>query len=727
MMETAISTISVVVLEVELHCEGCSSNIIAHARTFKGVENVTADINSNKLTVEGKLDSLEIQEYLRLKIKKNVSIVSAQPRICDTAADGNRDDRISFEKQSLERTIVVVKLGHNCQGCGPKIRKIVEDTIGVQEMSEDEQKETVTIKGTMDPMVLIENLKERLNIPIEILSIEKEKYSNGSVKGSGFGSDDGKKKKGSGGQENGINGIEMEESIMKLGPEKASATATLFKVPLHCDGCIRKIRKIIRRIRGVQQVIVIKGDETIAVKATIDVKVLTVTMKKRLKKLVEERKIKILKEGVIIAEGQSLTIDHKQESSTQATLQLSEPEIIQIFAVQDLNEGWSQGQSPVTSRNACTKIDPETGESSPSSVETTEWSLLIGSLLLEGVSALLDQLGYLLVGMVLSFVGLFISTLELVNMARREGLITLERGRSTCSCFCCRSTDTSPPSELFVIVHIFGLACAVWQCIYSIVQYIYTLHNLDNPIKMSLLPFIFFLCVLISKKIRKMEEVNCQETRARAEIQHHSDLSQFGDASLSSMELGSVDHRQELTRKIEQNVQMSKRMETKIEVQSNPSEPVDHVSPIEFVSDDFGCSHYRSRCKIRAPCCNGTFDCWHRHDEAKNAMETNLCDKHCIPSHEVIKVICSLCGTEQDVQQNCIRCGVCMGKYFCAKCKLFDNDVSKNQYHCDECEICRILPSKVKRRCTLLYGKGNALRLTFIFSRLLTEYVGIKY
>ncbi|KDP43966.1 hypothetical protein JCGZ_05433 [Jatropha curcas] len=567
-------------------------------------------------------------------------------------------------------------------------------------MSEDEQKETVTIKGTMDPKVLNENLKKRLNIPIEILSIEKEKSSNGSVKGSGFGRDDGKKKKGSGGQENGITGIEMEESIMKLGPEKASATMTVFKVPLHCDGCIRQIRKIIRRIRGVEEVIVNKGEETITVKATIDVKVLTETMKKRLKKLVEERKIEIQKEEEVVIKAtcqySSYKKDHKQESSTQPTLQLSEQqqEIIQIIPVQDLiipvqdlNEGWIQGQSPVTPRNARTKIDPETGESSPTSVETTEWILLMGSLLLEGVSALLDQLGYLLVGMVLSFVALFISTLELVNMARREGLITLERGRSTC--FYCRLTDNSPPSELFVIVHIFGLTCAVWQCIYSMVQYIYALHNLDNPINMSLLPFIFLLCVLISKIIRKMEEVNCQETRARAEIQHHSDLSQFGDASLSSMELGSVDHRQELTRKIEQNVQMSKRMETKIEVQSNPSEPVDHVSPIEFVSDDFGCSHYRSRCKIRAPCCNGTFDCWHRHDEAKNAMETNLCDKHCIPSHEVIKVICSLCGTEQDVQQNCIRCGVCMGKYFCAKCKLFDNDVSKNQYHCDECEICR--------------------------------------
>lgn len=27
------------------------------------------------------------------------------------------------------------------------------------------------------------------------------------------------------------------------------------------------------------------------------------------------------------------------------------------------------------------------------------------------------------------------------------------------------------------------------------------------------------------------------------------------------------------------------------------------------------------------------------------------------------------------IQQNCINCGVCMGKYFCQKCKFFDDDV----------------------------------------------------
>ncbi|KAH6818878.1 CHY-type/CTCHY-type/RING-type Zinc finger protein [Perilla frutescens var. frutescens] len=110
---------------------------------------------------------------------------------------------------------------------------------------------------------------------------------------------------------------------------------------------------------------------------------------------------------------------------------------------------------------------------------------------------------------------------------------------------------------------------------------------------------------------------------------------------------------------------------------------------MEFSSANYGCKHYRRRCKIRAPCCDEIFDCRHCHNEAKNGLEINPIHRHDVPRHKVKRVICSLCSREQDVQQHCISCGVCMGSYFCNKCKFFDDDVSKKQYHCDECGICR--------------------------------------
>ncbi|KAJ7516659.1 hypothetical protein O6H91_22G066600 [Diphasiastrum complanatum] len=105
---------------------------------------------------------------------------------------------------------------------------------------------------------------------------------------------------------------------------------------------------------------------------------------------------------------------------------------------------------------------------------------------------------------------------------------------------------------------------------------------------------------------------------------------------------------------------------------------------------DYGCTHYRRRCRLRAPCCNEIFSCRHCHNAAKDLNESDLKKRHDLPRHRVEKVICSLCNTEQDVQQVCQNCGTCMGAYFCHKCKFFDDDTSRQKYHCDSCGICRI-------------------------------------
>ncbi|WZY80947.1 hypothetical protein YC2023_027331 [Brassica napus] len=69
----------------------------------------------------------------------------------------------------------------------------------------------------------------------------------------------------------------------------------------------------------------------------------------------------------------------------------------------------------------------------------------------------------------------------------------------------------------------------------------------------------------------------------------------------------------------------------------------------EIGSGHYGCSHYRRRCKIRAPCCDEVFDCRHCHNEAKDSLQTEQLLRHDLPRHDVSKVICSLCETEQDV------------------------------------------------------------------------------
>ncbi|KAG6737261.1 hypothetical protein POTOM_058775 [Populus tomentosa] len=123
--------------------------------------------------------------------------------------------------------------------------------------------------------------------------------------------------------------------------------------------------------------------------------------------------------------------------------------------------------------------------------EISGWILLMTNLILEIASAVFDQMGYALIGMVLAFVALLLAAVELIHMARkertkREGLLPP---------FLLHATR----KPVGTIVEYFGLAGAVWQCVYSTVEYTYTRQKKDNPIKMCLLPFIFLLCVAISK------------------------------------------------------------------------------------------------------------------------------------------------------------------------------------------------------------------------------------
>ncbi|KAF9681341.1 hypothetical protein SADUNF_Sadunf06G0215900 [Salix dunnii] len=104
--------------------------------------------------------------------------------------------------------------------------------------------------------------------------------------------------------------------------------------------------------------------------------------------------------------------------------------------------------------------------------KTTEWVLLITSVLLEAISADFDQVGYVLMGMVISFLAWFLSGLDLICKARKEGV------------------KRSQPSG--GLLDYYGLAAPVWQCFYSTMEYLYTRKNQQNPLKICYL--LYLLC-----------------------------------------------------------------------------------------------------------------------------------------------------------------------------------------------------------------------------------------
>ncbi|PSR86037.1 E3 ubiquitin-protein like [Actinidia chinensis var. chinensis] len=57
---------------------------------------------------------------------------------------------------------------------------------------------------------------------------------------------------------------------------------------------------------------------------------------------------------------------------------------------------------------------------------------------------------------------------------------------------------------------------------------------------------------------------------------------------------------------------------------------------------------------------------------------------------DVSRVICAVCDTEQQVAHVCSKCGVKMGEYFFEICRFYDDDTTKNQFHCDDLGICKV-------------------------------------
>lgn len=96
-----------------------------------------------------------------------------------------------------------------------------------------------------------------------------------------------------------------------------------------------------------------------------------------------------------------------------------------------------------------------------------------------------------------------------------------------------------------------------------------------------------------------------------------------------------------------------------------------------------GCPHYQRNCKLECPTCLKWYPCRFCHDQEVTS--------HKMSRNEVKHILCMKCNTPQEPDTNeCVNCEHELANYFCDKCVLYDNDCSKDIYHCDKCEICRL-------------------------------------
>ncbi|KAK4763308.1 hypothetical protein SAY86_009076 [Trapa natans] len=172
---------NVIILKIDIHCQGCASKIIKYAKAFEGVEKAKLEWGANKLTVEGKVDPTKIREMLQEKIKKKVEIVSPQlHKDKENKDDSTTNNKCQGKKadhnkpEELAETTGVLKLRLHCNGCVQKLHKIVSKTSGVKSVAIERQKDLVTVKGTMEVKVLAESLKGRMKRAVEIVTPPKK-------------------------------------------------------------------------------------------------------------------------------------------------------------------------------------------------------------------------------------------------------------------------------------------------------------------------------------------------------------------------------------------------------------------------------------------------------------------------------------------------------------------------------------------------------------------------
>lgn len=94
-----------------------------------------------------------------------------------------------------------------------------------------------------------------------------------------------------------------------------------------------------------------------------------------------------------------------------------------------------------------------------------------------------------------------------------------------------------------------------------------------------------------------------------------------------------------------------------------------------------GCAHYKRNVKLQCSSCHRWYTCRFCHDQVED---------HSLNRPATKNMLCMLCGCAQPVGEECRDCGERGAWYYCGVCKLWDDDLSKKIYHCNDCGICRL-------------------------------------
>ncbi|CAN7037262.1 hypothetical protein IGI04_004337 [Brassica rapa subsp. trilocularis] len=197
---------TVVVMKLDMHCEGCGKKIKRILKKHKGVEDVNIDYKADKLTVVGNVDPSAVRDKVAERMKRKVEIVStvapkkeapppsggekkvveekpAEKKPADEKPAGEK--KVEMKKDEGEKkapsppappkeSTVVLKTKLHCEGCEHKIKRIVNKIKGVKSVAIDSTKDLVIVKGIIDVKQLTPYLNEKLKRTVEVVPPKKE-------------------------------------------------------------------------------------------------------------------------------------------------------------------------------------------------------------------------------------------------------------------------------------------------------------------------------------------------------------------------------------------------------------------------------------------------------------------------------------------------------------------------------------------------------------------------
>ncbi|GFZ02368.1 heavy metal transport/detoxification superfamily protein [Actinidia rufa] len=189
----------------------------------------------------------------------------------DAAKSGGAEKKADAVKKDDGAITVVLKLDMHCEGCATKIKRAVRNYKGVKEVKADIAGNKLTVTGKVDPAKIRTRVEEKTHKKVELLSPQPIIAAAG---------DGDKKSKEKSGEKSGDKKAEDKKP-------KPPVSTVVFKIPLHCEGCIHKIKRCISKIKDVDSVTIDGKKDWVTVKGAIDANELAPYLKEKLRRNVE--------------------------------------------------------------------------------------------------------------------------------------------------------------------------------------------------------------------------------------------------------------------------------------------------------------------------------------------------------------------------------------------------------------------------------------------------------